>query len=36
MILGGSIGLVIIVVTIVVTNPNNYRTKEEKEELKNG
>ena len=36
MIVGGYIGLVIVVVTIIVTNPNNYRTKEEKEDLKNG
>ena len=36
MIVIGSIGLAIVATVMAVTNPDIYRTDEEKEELKNG
>ena len=36
MVIAGYIGIVVIAAVLVVTNPNNYRTKEKKKELKDG
>lgn len=35
MVVAGYIGIVLVASVLIVTNPNNYRTKEEKED-KNG
>lgn len=36
MVVAGYIGIVVVAAVLVVTNPNNYRTEEEKEDLKDG
>ena len=36
MVIAGYIGIVLVASVLVVTNPNNYRSKEEKKELKDG
>ena len=36
MVVAGYIGIVVFAAVLVVTNPNNYRTKEEKKDLKDG
>lgn len=36
MVVAGYIGIVLVASVLVVTNPNNYRSKEEKKELKDG
>lgn len=36
MVVAGYIGIVMVAAVLVVTNPNNYRTKEERKESKNG
>ena len=35
MIIAGYIGIVVIAAVLIVTNPNNYRTKAERKESKN-
>lgn len=36
MVVAGYIGIVMVAAVLVVTNPNNYRTEEEKKDLKDG
>lgn len=36
MVVAGYIGIVMVAAVLVVTNPNNYRTEEERKESKNG
>ena len=36
MVVAGYIGIVVVAAVLVVTNPNNYRTEEERMENKNG
>ena len=36
MVVAGYIGIVVVAAVLVVTNPNNYGSKEEKEDLKDG
>lgn len=36
MVVAGYIGIVVVATVLIVTNPNNYRTKEERKENKNG
>lgn len=36
MVVAGYIGIVVVAAVLVVTNPNNYRTNEEKKDLKDG
>ncbi len=36
MVVAGYIGIVLVASVLIVTNPNNYRSKEEKEDLKDG
>lgn len=36
MVVAGYIGIVVVAAVLVITNPNNYRSKEEKEDLKDG
>lgn len=36
MVVAGYIGIVVVATVLVVTNPNNYRTEEEKKDLKDG
>ncbi len=36
MVVAGYIGIVVVAAVLVVTKPNNYRTKEEKKDLKDG
>lgn len=36
MVVAGYIGIVVVATVLIVTNPNNYRSKEERKEHKNG
>ena len=36
MVVAGYIGIVLVASVLIVTNPKNYRTEEEKKELKDG
>ena len=36
MVVAGYIGIVVVAAVLVVTNPNNYRTEEERKECKHG
>lgn len=36
MVIAGYIGIVSVASVLIATNPNNYRSKEEKEDLKDG
>lgn len=36
MVVAGYIGIVLVASVLIVTNPNNYRTKEERKEDENG
>ncbi len=36
MVVAGYIGIVVVATVLVVTNPNNYRSKDEKKDLKDG
>ena len=36
MVVAGYIGIVLVASVLIVTNPNNYRTEEERKENKNG
>lgn len=35
-VIAGYIGIVLVASVLIATNPNNYRSKEEKEDLKDG